>query len=115
MSIRTKVSAILDMPIREGQYSAYARVLDAQGAFSKKILQDIVLAVCEELESLEHALEVINLKLDSQKSEPASPENTPKTAPIDETSLLHHCDNCEKTFSTKLALIGHQKSHVQTA
>lgn len=107
--IREKVSQILGIAIREGKWIAYTDRLDAEGKFDKRKIQLILMALCESVEELEkkpdYSISSLNPELSSPKTALISPA-------IPEVSHFT-CPDCQKTFPTKLALIGHGRSHAK--
>ncbi|MGH7750335.1 MAG: hypothetical protein ACREQ5_37020 [Candidatus Dormibacteria bacterium] len=110
MGIRSKVSEILDTPIKEGRWIAYATILDQQGAFSKRVLQDILLTLCQEMENLEKEVEYLRLKSEPAAASP-KPETAPKTPDIKKADGSFVCGNCGKICLNEFGLKGHQRSH----
>lgn len=60
--IREKVSTILNIPIRSGRWVTYTESLDREGKFTRKVMLDIIMALCEEVESLESQIELLRYK-----------------------------------------------------
>ncbi len=69
--IRQKVSAIIEMPIREGAWVSYIDSLDREGSFDRKKLIKIIFAACEAIDELENQVEALKYKQDAKPSKRA--------------------------------------------
>ncbi len=129
-TIRRSVEVLFESPIQNMSFVAYLSNVNSAGKITARSLMDLstlCLTYIEELEKkneqyeanfkeIEHILtKLVNNKTQSDKID-ITPNNYSETKnTTTETAIVappFQCTTCSKAFTTKLALMGHGKTHL---
>ncbi len=99
--IKDKVGKIFGFPVRTGKWTQYAESLNRKGEPTRANITRLAFALCEAVESLETQGNVETIEIGIEDIKPV----------VKHPLLEFTCETCGKSFTSRIGLIGHSRSH----